>query len=91
MASARAERSRAVAVAVASLVQVITTGSYNRRNRPRIRRKGTNTAAKPRKERVQLELPCTVRSFCESSGVTMSDRDEDVDGHGNDAQHQCRD
>jgi translation initiation factor IF-2 len=43
-----------------------------RRNRPRIRRKGTNTAA-PRKERVQLELPCTVRSFCEATGVSMSD------------------
>ncbi|EMI52819.1 translation initiation factor IF-2 [Rhodopirellula sallentina] len=71
MASARAERARG-----GGGRRVIGTGDQDRsqlrRNRPRIRRKGTNTAA-PRKERVQLELPCTVRSFCEASGVSMSD------------------
>ncbi|TWT75398.1 translation initiation factor IF-2 [Allorhodopirellula solitaria] len=70
MASARAERGRG-----GGGRRMIGAGDdrpYTRRNRPRIRRKGTNTAA-PRKERVQLELPCTVRSFCEASGVAMSD------------------
>jgi len=71
MASARADRARG-----GGGRRVIGSGdqdrSHMRRNRPRIRRKGTNTAA-PRKERVQLELPCTVRSFCEAAGVTMSD------------------
>ncbi|GAB5403523.1 MAG: hypothetical protein Aurels2KO_17540 [Aureliella sp.] len=38
------------------------------RRRSRLVRKGTNTAA-PRKENVQLELPCTVRSFSEAAGV----------------------
>ncbi|MBB3206426.1 translation initiation factor IF-2 [Rhodopirellula rubra] len=71
MASARAERARG-----GGGRRVIGNSDndrgHMRRNRPRIRRKGTNTAA-PRKERVQLELPCTVRSFCEASGVAMSD------------------
>ncbi|SMP43681.1 bacterial translation initiation factor 2 (bIF-2) [Neorhodopirellula lusitana] len=71
MASARAERSRG-----GGGRRVIGSGdhdrSHYRRNRPRIRRKGTNTAA-PRKERVQLELPCTVRSFCEAAGVAVPD------------------
>ncbi len=38
------------------------------RRRSRLVRKGTNTAA-PRKDNVQLELPCTVRSFSEAAGV----------------------
>ena len=33
-----------------------------------LNRKGTNTAA-PRKEKMSLELPCTVRSFSEAAGV----------------------
>ncbi|TWT92621.1 translation initiation factor IF-2 [Neorhodopirellula pilleata] len=71
MASARAERSRGGGGrrVIGATEQ---ERSISRRNRPRIRRKGTNTAA-PRKERVQLELPCTVRSFCEASGIAMSD------------------
>ncbi len=69
MASARAERSRGGG---GRRTFGNDDRSYSRRNRPRIRRKGTNTAA-PRKERVQLELPCSVRSFCEASGVAMSD------------------
>ncbi len=36
----------------------------------RIRRTGTNTAA-PRKSRVTLELPCSVRSFSEAIGVPV--------------------
>ncbi len=71
MASVRSERNRG-----GGGRRVIGTSDTDRptmrRNRPRIRRKGTNTAA-PRKERVQLALPCTVRSFCEASGVSMSD------------------
>lgn len=42
-------------------------GRYRRRSR--LVRKGTNTAA-PRKDNVQLELPCTVRSFSEAAGVS---------------------
>jgi translation initiation factor IF-2 len=42
-----------------------STGS----RRTRIQRKGTNTAA-PRKGKVIVELPCTVRSFAESTGVS---------------------
>lgn len=70
MASARAERARG-----GGGRRVIGSSDerpYSRRSRPRIRRKGTNTAA-PRKERVQLELPCSVRNFCETAGVAMSD------------------
>ncbi len=42
-----------------------------RRGRQTLRRKGTNTAA-PRKDKVQLELPATVRSFCEAAGVSLA-------------------
>ena len=41
---------------------------YRRRT---LKRKGTNTAA-PRKEKIQLELPCTVRSFSEAAGVPVA-------------------
>jgi translation initiation factor IF-2 len=41
------------------------------RSRRRKQRKGENTAA-PRKENVVLELPCTVRSFSEASGVPVA-------------------
>ncbi len=43
-------------------------GSQPRRRRTLIHR-GTNTAA-PRKGKVALELPCTVRSFSEAAGVS---------------------
>lgn len=46
-------------------------GRDDMRRRRTIRRKGTNTAA-PRKDRVQLELPCTVRSFSEAAGVPVA-------------------
>lgn len=39
-----------------------------RRRRRRLTRKGTNTAA-PRKGKVTVELPCTVRSLSEATGV----------------------
>jgi len=38
--------------------------------RSRFRRTGTNTAA-PRKTKATLSLPCTVRSFCEASGIPV--------------------
>ena len=41
---------------------------HGRRRRGMKRRGGVNTAA-PRKEKVALQLPCTVRSFCEAAGV----------------------
>ncbi len=50
------------------------TASPTRRGTVRdrtLKRKGTNTAA-PRKEAVVLELPCTVRSFCEAAGVPVN-------------------
>lgn len=46
-------------------------GRTESRRRKTIVRKGTNTAA-PRKEKVQLELPCTIRSFCEATGVPVA-------------------
>ncbi len=42
------------------------------RRRTRIRRTGANTAA-PRKSKVVVELPCTVRSFSEALGVAARD------------------
>lgn len=41
------------------------------RRRRTLTRKGTNTAA-PRKEKVVLELPCTLRSFSEAAGVPIA-------------------
>jgi translation initiation factor IF-2 len=41
-------------------------------NRKRLRRVGTNTAA-PRKSKVSIELPCTVRGFSEASGVSAGE------------------
>ncbi len=43
-------------------------GQSRRRGSRQIKRTGTNTAA-PRKSKVMLELPCTVRSFSEAIGV----------------------
>ena len=42
------------------------------RRRSRMVRKGTNTAA-PRKGKVVIELPCTIRSFSEASGIPATD------------------
>ena len=54
-----------------------TPGGRNGDNRPRraprrTRRSGVNTAA-PRKDRVVLSLPCTVREFSEAAGVPAAD------------------
>lgn len=43
-------------------------GSGRRRHSKTLVHRGTNTAA-PRKEKAVLELPCTVRSFLEASGL----------------------
>ncbi len=42
-----------------------------RGQRRTLQHKGTNTAA-PRKEPVQIELPCTVRSFSEAAGIPVA-------------------
>lgn len=68
MASARADRSRGGR----SRMRNDDRGgrSYQRRT---FRRKGAsaNTAA-PRNEKVTIEMPCTIRSFCESAGIGVS-------------------
>lgn len=46
-------------------------GRPEARRRRTINRKGTNTAA-PRKDKVTLELPCTIRSFSEAAGVPVA-------------------
>ncbi len=77
MASARAERARG-ATGTGRRKQnetfdrtgAVTTGRESRFGRRTLKRKGTNTAA-PRKEKIQLELPCTVRSFSEAAGVPV--------------------
>ncbi len=46
-------------------------GGYGGGGRRGSQRKGANTAA-PRKDAVQLELPCTIRSFSEAAGVSAS-------------------
>ena len=51
--------------------------------------RGTNTAA-PRKGKVTLQLPCTVRSFSEAVGVRAQQVLRQADGHGHHGQHQRR-
>jgi translation initiation factor IF-2 len=46
-------------------------GRPEARRRRTINRKGTNTAA-PRKDKVTLELPCTIRSFSEAAGIPVA-------------------
>lgn len=69
MASARAERSRGGGGRRGAVNTDMERGG--RRYRPKLKRKGTNTAA-PRKDKVTVELPCTVRSFSEASGVSVA-------------------
>ncbi len=66
MANVRAERQRGSRRQDASLER--TAYPSRETSRRTLKRKGTNTAA-PRKDAVVLELPCTVRSFCESASV----------------------
>jgi len=73
MASARADRqkSRKTRTRGGNLSPVLDEdGKRTRMRRPRTltRRRNVNTAA-PRKENVALELPCTVRSFSEATGI----------------------
>ncbi|KAA5540677.1 translation initiation factor IF-2 [Roseiconus nitratireducens] len=46
-------------------------GRDDRGQRRTLQHKGTNTAA-PRKEPVQIELPCTVRSFSEAASIPVA-------------------
>lgn len=57
-----------------------TTTQQPRRRRTLVRR-GTNTAA-PRKGKVTLELPCTVRSFSEATGVSAGQVQKTLMGMG---------
>lgn len=73
MATARADRQKA-----RKSKQKTRTGeaaseddSLQIRRRRTLTRKGTNTAA-PRKGKMELELPCTVRSFSEAAGVSAA-------------------
>ena len=73
MASARVDRQKARK----TRAKARTDETPTEEDAPRVRRrrtltrKGTNTAA-PRKGKVALELPCTVRSFSEAAGVPSS-------------------
>jgi translation initiation factor IF-2 len=72
MASARADRQKARKTRSPGR----STGrrdddDHRPRRRRTLTRKGTNTAA-PRKGKVSLELPCTVRSFSEAAGIASS-------------------
>jgi translation initiation factor IF-2 len=73
LASARADRQKARKSRQKDRVETVATeeDSLQLRRRRTLSRRGTNTAA-PRKGRVALELPCTVRSFSEAAGVTAS-------------------
>ena len=71
MAGSRADRTRGKTRGRVSLDQrggYDAARSYRNRNRSS-KRKGINTAA-PRKDAVVLELPCTIRSFSESAGIS---------------------
>ncbi|MHB8865941.1 MAG: translation initiation factor IF-2 [Pirellulaceae bacterium] len=72
MASARADRKARRAtrkVKSTTLVNPRESETQAPRRRKTLIHKGTNTAA-PRKGKVALELPCTVRSFSEAAGVS---------------------
>ncbi len=75
MASARADRTKTGVGAGRRLGkrQEIepSFGRDDGRRRKTLKRKGTNTAA-PRKDKVQLELPCSLRSFSEAAGVPLA-------------------
>ena len=75
MASARADRKKVLGNRGRQRSQARPEDAMMRgrmkRTRTLSRRKGTNTAA-PRKGKVVLELPCTVRTFSEAAGVSAS-------------------
>jgi translation initiation factor IF-2 len=68
MASARAERYNTRQRREARTGFQSEDGQRRRRRRRTLTRTGKNTAA-PRKSRVVLELPCTVRSFSEAASI----------------------
>ena len=70
MASTRAERQQQRKTRARSRQGDDDSGRQRPQRRMRtLTRKGTNTAA-PRKGKVALELPCTVRSFSEAAGIS---------------------
>jgi len=72
MASARANR-KSQRQRQESATAIDRYRNNQRRGRRRtLKRTGKNTAA-PRKSKVALELPCTIRSFSEAAGVAASD------------------
>ncbi len=70
MASARAERGRG-SKRRAQPGEMDRGGRDTPIRRRTLNRRGTNTAA-PRKDKVVVELPCTIRSFSESAGVPVA-------------------
>jgi translation initiation factor IF-2 len=70
MASARAERS-SKRRRTPDLAKAYTREVGRGGQRRTLQHKGTNTAA-PRKEPVQIELPCTVRSFSEAASIPVA-------------------
>lgn len=81
MASARAVRGKGRRRA--SQKQDIETSLLRDEGRKRrtLTRKGTNTAA-PRKDKVVIELPCSLRSFSENAGVPVAQVLRVLMGHG---------
>ena len=75
MASARADRQKTRKTKVRGRTgtgrdeEDRETGTPARRPRTLSRRRNTTNTAAPRKEKVVLDLPCTVRTFSEASGV----------------------
>ncbi|HTN75916.1 MAG TPA: translation initiation factor IF-2 N-terminal domain-containing protein, partial [Pirellulaceae bacterium] len=70
MASARANRSQVRKIRSVEDVAEEENARHRRRSRKPIRHRNIDTAA-PRKAKVQLALPCTVRSFSEAAGVVL--------------------
>ncbi len=72
MASARADRSRGGGGGKRRPQGEMEQGGRNMPFRRRtINRRGTNTAA-PRKEKVVVEMPCSIRSFSEAAGTPVA-------------------
>ena len=72
MASARANRKSQRQRQESSTAIDRYRNNQRRSRRRTLKRTGKNTAA-PRKSKVALELPCTIRSFSEAAGVLASD------------------
>ncbi|MGC4006763.1 MAG: translation initiation factor IF-2 N-terminal domain-containing protein [Pirellulales bacterium] len=49
-----------------------TSPQYRRPYRPKIKRTKSGSTAAPRKSKVVLELPCTVREFSEAAGISAA-------------------